>query len=91
MMDVTSDLLTALFFACCKLENDGKWHPLTKDDFEKEDSRVNVKKLGGDSRYAVIYRSPSEITDMKWAEENVKGDTHLYAEIESYEEAEDEV
>ena len=74
MMDVTGDLLTALFFACCKFGNDGKWHPLTKVDFEKEDSRVNVKKLGGDSRYAVLYRSPSEITDMKWAEENVKGE-----------------
>ena len=74
MMDVTSDLLTALFFACCKFGNDGKWHPLTKRDFAKADSRAAVKKLGGDSRYAVLYRSPSEITDMKWAVENVKGD-----------------
>lgn len=74
MMDVTSDLLTALFFACCKFGKDGKWHPLAKEDFEKEDSRPMVKKLGGDSRYALLYRSPSEISDMKWAIENNQED-----------------
>ena len=74
MMDVTSDLLTALFFACCKFGKDGKWHPLTKADFERADSRASVKKLGGDSRYAVLYRSPTEIADMKWATEDAKGE-----------------
>ena len=29
MLDITSDLKTALFFACCKYGEDRKWHPLT--------------------------------------------------------------
>ena len=67
MMDVTSDLMTALFFACCKFGNDGKWHPLTKSEIENKDSRTDVKRLGGDSRYGILYRTPTEITDMQWA------------------------
>ena len=62
VMDITSDLKTALFFACCKYEN-GQWHPLTKKDFALQNSRLGVK----DSRYGVIYRSPKEISDIKWA------------------------
>lgn len=62
LMDLTSDLKTALFFACCKYEN-GQWRPLEKKDFECKNSRLKPK----DARYGVIYRSPTEITDMKWA------------------------
>ncbi len=62
VMDITSDLKTALFFACCKYDN-GQWHPLTKKDFTLQNSRLGVK----DSRYGVIYRSPKEISDIKWA------------------------
>lgn len=67
MMDVTSDLKTALFFACCKWGNDKKWHPLTNDEIKEINSRKYVSGLGGDSRYGIIYRCPTEINDMKWA------------------------
>lgn len=67
MMDVTSNLKTALFFACCRFGTDGKWHPLSDKEIRFKDSRKSVAALGGDSRYGIIYRSPTEITDMKWA------------------------
>lgn len=63
MMDFTSDLDTALFFACCKWSGD-KWLPLDKNDIDKKSSRSDVYHLGGDSRYAVLYMCPSEIVDM---------------------------
>lgn len=67
MMDVTSALKTALFFACCRFGADGKWHPLSDKEIRFKDSRKDVAALGGDSRYGIIYRSLAEITDMKWA------------------------
>lgn len=67
MMDVTSDLKTALFFACCKYGKDRKWHPLESQDFAEKDSRKHIADLGGDSRYGILYRSPMELTDFKWA------------------------
>jgi len=67
MLDITSDLKTALFFACCKYGPDRKWHPLTKNEFEHRNSRKHISSiLGGDSRYGILYRSPSEITDLRW-------------------------
>ena len=65
MMDITSNLKTALFFACCKYGADGSWYPLTKKEFEFSDSRKDVARLGGDSRYGIIYISPTEIHDMR--------------------------
>ena len=67
MIDITSDLKTALFFACCRYGEDLKWHPLKKSETELSNSRDNIKKLGGDSRYGILYRTPTEITDIKWA------------------------
>lgn len=68
MIDITSDLRTALFFACCKIGNDGKWHPLSEEDFAHRNSRK--KSLGlpevGNSKYGILYRSITEITDLKW-------------------------
>lgn len=66
MMDITSDLDTALFFACCKYE-DGEWKPLTENDFEAKESRNDVERLGGDSRYAVFYVADREIMDIRFA------------------------
>lgn len=69
MMDITSDIKTALFFACCKWENNGKlsrWVPLTKYDFEKADSRPFVSNIGGDSRYGMIFKARAEIEDLMW-------------------------
>ncbi|MGC4019984.1 MAG: FRG domain-containing protein [Muricomes sp.] len=67
MMDITSNLKTALFFACCKCGRDRKWYPLSKEEIEYTNSRQQISSLGGDSRYGIIYRSPTEINDMKWA------------------------
>ena len=64
MLDFTSDLKTALFFACCKYEN-GKWEPLKRNDFESKRSRPKVSRIGGDSRYGVIYSCLSEIADLE--------------------------
>lgn len=70
MMDITSDLKTALFFACCKYDaKERKWRPLKRSEFAEKDSRPHVAKLGGDSRYGVLYRSPMELTDYKWLTE----------------------
>lgn len=67
MLDVTSNLKTALFFACCKLGSDNKWHPLTDKDIKYKNSRAYIANIGGDSRYGIIYRCPTEINDMKLA------------------------
>ena len=66
MIDITSDLKTALFFACCKFGKDRKWHPLTNEDFAHRNSRPGISKRDGDSRYGVLFRSPTEITDLRW-------------------------
>ena len=67
MLDVTSDLKTALFFACCTFGEDHKWHPLTGGDFAHRSSRKFISSgCNGDSRYGVLFRSPSEITDLEW-------------------------
>ena len=67
MMDITSDLKTALFFACCKYDYNAKnWRPLKYSEFAEIDSRMHIAKLGGDSRYGVLYRSPTELMDYKW-------------------------
>lgn len=71
MMDITSDLKTALFFACCKYDSNAKkWRPLKQSEFAEKDSRIHISKLGGDSRYGVLYRSPMELMDYKWLTES---------------------
>lgn len=65
MIDITSDILVALFFACCKWAN-GCWKPLEESDFRYKYSRKYISDMGGDSRYAVLYRQPTEIDDMRW-------------------------
>lgn len=67
LLDITTNLKTALFFACCKPDMNGlDWQPLTKADFEKADSRKNVAALGGDSRYAILHYVPTNIVDCQW-------------------------
>lgn len=66
LMDLTSDLKTALFFACCKYK-EGKWYPLDEKDFNKKDSRANISTINGDSRYGILYRARAEINDMQYA------------------------
>ena len=72
MMDVTSDLKTALFFACCRYEN-GAWRPLKQDEIAEKNARKEIARLGGDSRYAILYRSPTDITEMLWATQDDPG------------------
>lgn len=62
LMDITSDLKTALFFACCNYENH-QWRPMEKKDFVYKKDRNGAK----DCRYGILYRTPTEITDIKWA------------------------
>ncbi len=76
LIDITSDLKTALFFACCKYE-DQQWRPMKKKDFMNIQSKSGIK----DSRYGLLYRSPTEITDMKWFLENEKTGGHLITPI----------
>lgn len=66
MLDFSSDIMAALFFATCCFEN-GKWRPLRDDEIADAESRPYINEMGGDSRYAVLFRKSSEITDMEWA------------------------
>ena len=76
LMDITTDLRTALFFACCKYENH-KWRPLAKKDFEHIPNGTGTKDL----RYGILYRSPTEITDIQWALTNDETGLDLIAPI----------
>ena len=62
-MDITSDIKTALFFACCRYEN-GKWRPLRSDEFAESDSRKSVSEKGGDSRYGILFAAPVDVANM---------------------------
>ena len=76
LMDITSDLKTALFFACCKYE-DHQWRPMKKRDFVYTQDGAREK----DSRYGVLYRAPIEITDMQLALSNDETVTDLIVPI----------
>ena len=65
LMDITSDVQTALFFMCCKYE-DNVWKPLTTSDINKRDARNSISSIGGDSRYGILYIADREIMDMKY-------------------------
>ena len=74
-LDITSDLKTALFFACCKYSDKTGWQPLEESDFSESDSRPVVAKLGGDSRYGILFFAPADICDM--SEEARNGQPHI--------------
>ncbi len=64
-IDITSDFKVALFFACCTYDSATKtWRPLNDEDFKYKYSRKRLRMLGGDSRYAVIYKTPADIVEM---------------------------
>lgn len=65
-IDITSDLKTALFFACCKWENNG-WRPLRPEEYAEKDSRDRIKSCGGDSRYGVLFTTPADTSNMSTA------------------------
>ncbi|MBO4733541.1 MAG: FRG domain-containing protein [Clostridia bacterium] len=65
VIDVTSDIMVALFFACCKYDKTKKqWLPLCKSDFEFADSDKDIAKLGGDSRYGVLFAMPADVSNL---------------------------
>jgi hypothetical protein len=65
-IDVSSNLKVALFFACCKYDdNVKKWKPLDKSDFENEDSRQSIFNRGGDSRYGILFSAATDIAELK--------------------------
>lgn len=63
-VDLSTDLRTAIFFACCHYE-DGHWRPLRHDEF----AAANSRELGkhGDARYGIIYSAPVDVTNMSCA------------------------
>lgn len=65
MIDITSDIWAALFFACTKYE-DGNWRPLRKDEIEHADSRKGLYMRGGDSRYGILYKRLAEPVELEW-------------------------
>lgn len=66
VIDITSSIKVALFFACCYWRNN-EWRPLTNKHIARADSRKHVFKLGGDSRYGMLYRYKIELDDIHWA------------------------
>lgn len=62
-LDITSDLRVALFFACCRFENDA-WRPLREEEIENADSRADITALGGDARYAMLFAAPTDTSFM---------------------------
>lgn len=62
-IDITSDLKTALFFACCCYD-DGQWRPLSPHEYEDTNSRVGVAKRGGDSRFGILFCAPADVANM---------------------------
>ncbi len=65
-IDITSDLKTAMFFACCKWENKS-WRPLRPEEYAEKDSRNNVKSRGGDSRYGILFTAAADASNMSTA------------------------
>ena len=64
-IDITSDIKVALFFACCTFDKEtNQWRPLNENDFTDKYSRRWLKDLNGDSRFAVIYKTPADIVKM---------------------------
>ena len=60
-IDITSDLKVALFFACCTYDSVGQgWRPLKVEEIQNADSRPDVARLGGDSRYGMIFFAPAD-------------------------------
>lgn len=65
-IDITSDLKTALFFACCQWDSD-HWRPLKPEEYAERGSRSNVLKRGGDSRYGILFTAPTDTSNMSTA------------------------
>lgn len=61
-LDITSSFKTALFFACCKLDEDGKWRPKNQKDF---DAPANPK-YEKDRKHGMIFHMPSWAMTMRW-------------------------
>ena len=67
-LDVTSDLKVALFFACCTIDKEsGQWRPLRANEFSTADSRPEVAKRGGDSRYGILFSAPADLCELSHA------------------------
>lgn len=62
-MDITSDIKTALFFACCQCDKE-IWRPLKPEEYQDKEARPDVAKRGGDSRYGILFVAPMDISNM---------------------------
>lgn len=68
-MDITSDLKTALFFACCQWDIEHNvWRPLRPDEYDHVQARPWVARLGGDSRYGLLFSAPVDVANMSRVE-----------------------
>lgn len=65
MLDITSDVWAALFFACTCFDRD-KWRPLRHDEIACANSRLNIYNFGGDSRFAILYKRLAEPVELEW-------------------------
>lgn len=63
-IDVTKDFKVALFFACTKWDGENKkWIPLDSSDSALDGRKKNLTANGGDPRYGVLFRAPSDINN----------------------------
>lgn len=65
-MDITSDIKAALFFASCQCDK-GTWRPLKPEEYQCKESRLDVARRGGDSRYGILFVAPMDISNMSMA------------------------
>lgn len=78
-IDVTSDIKTALFFACTKWDKEHNcWRPLKSSEYEKSDSRDGIAKLHGDSRYGILHIAPADVSAMADISQNRCGYTVVH-------------
>lgn len=67
-IDVSSDLKTALFFACTKYEPaTGQFRKLLPDEYSEKDSRTKSADSNADSRYGILFKAPYDVINMSIA------------------------
>lgn len=78
-IDVTKDFKVALFFACTKWDGENnKWVPLDNSDFTFDGKREYLRAKGGDPRYGILFRAPSDINSFCAAYPERRGLSPVY-------------
>lgn len=64
MMDITSDIKVALFFACCYFDaNTNSWKPVDSKRINDKAHQNKLKELGGNPNYGILFSSPAALTE----------------------------